>query len=1050
MINIALLYIQDLSSQRTSALTGEKFVLGDERGSLVSELVSGIKIVKFSGWEEIILSRIYAIRNKERDLIKTINNIMYFTNSLQYVTSKLSSLAILMIFYFRQEEIKVVEFFAIMSILSGIEALISTLMLALNLSRIVEVSSQRFSEIARLKEKKQVIDDNMLPRGQIQLENASVTWEDRHTQQIFEEDPPTSSPAPTLKAINLKIQPGEFIGVVGEIGAGKTALLLTLLGELNFLEGEMRKNGTIAYISQEAFLINDTLRNNITFGNDFNEKHYNSVLDLCELEHDISLLPARDLSEIGERGLNLSGGQRQRISIARAVYSQNDIFVIDDALSALDGDVGGRLMRRLFLEKLQYKTRIMSTHKLSLLSHFDRIIFMSDCGIANVGTLDELKKDSKFMEFIRHIQEEHQSENNYQGNSTSSRSQNIEDDGKLVENEEQLEGLIESKTFFTYILSSGTSFTIVTILFFILCEIFRMWIDYWLGHNLGEFFREDNYHRTKWILVFFIAILTFLLLIRSLLYGTVVSRSAYNLSTSMMNNIFRRPMSYFDTTSTGVIMNRCTKDVNTLDTILPRTLSLVIMSTITLIVTFTLASLVTISSSVFFIIFILTTIGYFKRYIRVSLQMSRMMKVSASPVMSKLGEFITGSVVFRQYKKTEFFLAKFIEASNLLSTVKFHELISEVWIKIRLEYSVFLMIASTNIAITVAKSLRLMGSDTVVSVGLTLNYLFILGDITGSYLYVLTETIKNMSAAERIQQEIESKQHEDAFIKGMVDSKWPKTGSIVIKNLHIRYRQGLPLVINNLQLNIKNNEKVGIIGRTGSGKSTLFLALLRIIEADDISSLITIDGVDIRELGLHELRKKIVIIPQEPLIIKGTLKANLDPFSEFCDEELMRCIFHLGFLTSFQLKNNRLNISEQLESIIDINGGSLLLLEDNLEDEQHSGSMKDLLEMKIESKGSNLSQGQRQLISIARAFLKKPKILLMDEATASIDEKTDSFLQKIFRDDFKNSTILTIAHRTETLKEYDSIVVMHDGTIIDKGTPSQIFQRLGNDIQDCL
>ncbi len=1046
LITASIMVVQNIASSRISSIAKERFELSDKRGKIIAELLSGIKMVKFNCWEETILTRIDEIRKKEAKCVRSITSLTGILHSIQVFASKISYFVMLILLWWTGKKITTSEFFVIMNIVGGLEYPVSRLMRTIMMKKLAKISSNRYSQIARLPQTEDLLDDLRLVAGSIELENASVTWEDRAVEQIFGKQITNQNITPLLNNVNLKINPGEFIGIIGEIGSGKSSLLLALMGELNFISGSLKKHGNIAYISQEAFLINETLKDNIIFGSNVDNELYQSVLNLCELEHDISLLPARDLTEIGDRGINLSGGQKQRISIARAAYSDSDIYIIDDALSALDGDVGGRIMDRLFVDKLRRKTRIMSTHKLNLLPKFDRIIFMHKCNIEAIGTFEELKKQVSFQEFIRYGNKDLVKEEvEYLSPNKNANRESV--DGKLTKDEISLKGAIELKTFSMYFKSPGILLTIITSCFFLMTDSYKVWLDYWLSKNLDLFLDVEFPHTMTIIFSCLLIVMLVLIMIRSELLGVTVSRSAYNLTKLMMDNIIKRPLKYFDTTSNGVIMNKCTKDVITIDSTLPNALNMTILIMVVFIVVFCLASYTTVVSSLFFVFLIWVTVTSLQKYLTTSINIGRMMKVSASPIMSKLGEFINGSVTFRHYKKTSFFLDRFFEASNLQNTVRFHEISAKLWIKVRVEYSLFLMIAFSVTFITLAKCFNLIGQDAVINVGLTLTYLLPLGNLT-PILIMLTETFTHFSGVERIIEEIEYKNHEDAFVKGKIESKWPTTGSILFNNLSIRYREGLPLVIKNLVLEVKNKERVGIIGRTGSGKSTLFLAILRMIEVEESHASIIIDGVDIRELGLHELRKKIIIIPQDPLILQGTLKSNLDPFNELSDQEIVHCLERLDLMNSL---SNTISYSiNDSETISDRDDVPLLLSENESLDSTYLRNVSRLLQMKIESRGANLSQGQRQLISIARAILRKPRILLMDEATASIDERTDALIQKVIKTDFKDSTILTIAHRTETLRDYDTIVVMQDGMVVDKGNPTEIFARLGDNIKDCL
>lgn len=1034
---------QQLISFRIVSLSKEKAELADERGKIISQLLSGMKIIKFNVWEELFLGKIDNIRRKESNTSVSIFNYAIIAKSLFVVASKLIYLGLFFILQWLEVEMTVPKLFSVMSILNSLEPNLSSFINALTSVITATTSSKRFGDILKMKEKEVFEDSKDLKRGSVLLDELTVTWDDHHFLKIFEED---AHPQQThiMRGINIRVNPGEFIGVIGGIGSGKSTLLLSMMNELNVLFGRAQKNGSIAYIPQQSFMMNETIQNNILFGKPFEQYRYNETLGLCELTKDLLDLPSGDQTEIGEGGINLSGGQKQRISIARALYSDADIYIIDDALSALDHDVGTRIMKNLFLNKLKSKTRIMATHKISILKYFDRIVYVNNSKLELIGTLEELQSKEVLNEFIfngKSNEDSNVSQKSLasEGLETAKKS-NTPD--KLTIEEKYIEGNIESTTYLRYIQEAGLISCILLIAISLINEIIKLFMDYWMGKNVQLLFNENGILQ-KEIFSFLIVFLLVVIIIKAIFFGRVLTNAAYSLCKKMLANLIRRPMSYFDTTSSGTIMNRCTQDVSTIDNHIPIAI-LDSLTTISLfLVTFTLSVIVAWISIVAFLVLVIIGVYWFNKYLRISLQLTRMVKITNSPVLAMLNEMNGGALLFRHYGIKEFIQQKFIEISDLETSVFFHEFMCGNWLKIRLDYIVLLMTMIPVSLVTTAVIIGYIDNESSSSIGVTINSLMVIGAATSGLIFTVSNIIKDMACVERVQEFIDYRELEDTSENINVPITWPTLGSIEIRNLSVRYRPETPFVLRDLNLKISSREKIGIIGRTGSGKSTLFLALMRIIESDQESSEILIDGLNIKDIGIHKLRKGVSIVSQDPLILEGSILTNLDPEGMLSIDKVLSCISDLKLAQHFNISLNP-DLGESL--ISEVYGEDLELTSGG--NSMMNEYQDRLLNYKIEQNGKNISQGQKQLISIAREILKQPKILLMDEATASIDEKTDRLLQRVIEEEFKNSTIIAIAHRIETLRLYDRIVIMDNGKVIDSCTPGELSARIRGDIKE--
>lgn len=995
-MNILIIFIQQKIAIKLKDIVARRNKLADQRGKLIAEVVSGIKMVKFNAWEEVVLSKIDEYRKRERSLLISLYKWNSVLRGLKIIMPKLSSLILFSFIWGMSKTITIPQMFSILSILNYIEIPLAGIMEVLKSHASTQVASLKMKKILQIREKQPISDSPKLSRGEVKIDTLSCTWRDNYHEELFAKSLNNLSTAAVLNSISLRFRPGTFTGIFGPVGAGKSTLLLSILSEVPIISGTSKKNGKISYISQQSFLSNDSIRNNIIFGEEFDKQQYKQVIRICQLEHDLELLDAGDLTEIGEQGINLSGGQKQRICIARAVYANADIYIIDDALSAVDTDVGNQIMEEVFIKQLKGKTRIMVTHKLAIRSRFDELIYMEQGRVIAQGTLNEVEKNEEFQLFI---------ENTSRFSSSTSQINQVvnpklivnkkenKDKGKLTKLENYNKGQVGLGTYLFYINSGGLKTGIVTISLFFLSTMMSIWLDWWIGDHLESVFGKSSTLLAKLKYILLIGMLVIVVIIRMTLSGRFATDCSYNIFKAMIYNILRRPMSYFDTIPSGIIMNRCTKDTFSVDYSLPDTLMQGLETAILFFLTFLIASYYTVIVSIFALIFMYVIKRYLVKFMKTSIQLSRMSKITSSPVLTKLTEMINGAVIIRQFRKQQYFKDKFEEHSDLDSTVMFHELISDAWLKLRLETSILLIIWASIFALAIGKINGNFGSQNVVATGLILNYLLLLSNMTGSFMSVQSRTMKEISGVERMQEFIEYPEQEAPWTINNDLDEWPENGDIDIQNLSVRYRTGLPLILDNLNLKIESGEKVGIIGRTGSGKSTLFLALSRLIEPSNDLSAVFIDDVNIKELGLHQLRKSLRIIPQEPFLLEGTVRFNVDPFNEYSDKEVMESLSKVGLPKSL------------------------------------STNPSSLLSLQISASGGNLSAGQRQLLSISRALISRPRILLMDEATSSIDESTDTNLQSLFKKELRNSTVITIAHRLETLKEYEKIVLVENGRV---------------------
>ncbi len=999
IINFGIILIQQKIAIRIKNLIAKKSKLADDRGKTIGDTLAGIKMVKFNVWEEIILEKIDRIRKIEMQILLSLYRWSSLVRSFKTIMPKITSLLLFTMFWIMNKEISIPQMFSILSILNYIEVPLAGVVDLMKSYAIKEISSKRIENILKVRDQQPLQDSKDLPLGTIEVDDLTSTWSDGYHESLFRK--PSIIKSPVLNSITSVFKPGSFTGIYGAVGAGKTSLLLSIISEIPLLSGTIKKHGKIAYVPQNPFLISATIRTNILFGEEFEEDRYNQVLRLCELGEDMSIFPAGDNTEVGERGITLSGGQKQRISLARAIYSDSDIYVIDDALSALDPEISSRIFVSVFQTYLSSKTRILALHALSLRPLFTSLLFLKAGNLIASGSLQEVEENVDFQVFIAHESNDKKGQPDAPKELINSNKKVDlkESDVQQIENNEKFtKGQVGARTYLMYLKAAGVGLGIITLALFILSSMMSIWMDWWIGKNLEKVFGSSSTLESKLNYILLIGSLITVVAIRMIMFGAMVTKSSYNMFKAMIYSIMRRKMSYFDTTPSGIILNRCTKDTFSIDYSFPDIIMLCIETVLMFVLTFALASYYTVISTIFAIIFIYVIKRNFGKYMKTSIQLSRMAKVTSSPVLTKITEMIGGAVVIRQYGKQQYFKEIFEANSDLDTTINFHERLSDSWLKMRLELSILSVIWCSVFSIAIARVNGIFGKKESVSVGLVLNYLLILSNMTGGLMYLMSRTMKEISSVERVQEFIEFSELEPDWKKENSINGWPEKGDIEIQNLRLRYRDGLPLVLNGLNLRINHGEKVGIVGRTGSGKSSIFSALCRIVEAETEEPCIFIDDVDIRELGLHQLRKAITVIPQDPFLLEGTLRLNLDPYSVHPDSMLISTLKSLDFISAFR------GVSPSCDSL------------------------ESLLSLPLTPFSELLSQGQRQLVSLSRALLSSSPIILLDEATASIDERTEAMVSAALKTpQFSDKTVLAIAHRKRALEWTSRIETVDQG-----------------------
>uniref|UniRef100_A0A8C7R4X5 ATP-binding cassette, sub-family C (CFTR/MRP), member 2 n=1 Tax=Oncorhynchus mykiss TaxID=8022 RepID=A0A8C7R4X5_ONCMY len=845
-------------------------------------------------------------------------------------------------------------------------------------------------------------------------------------------------------SVSLEIKPGKLVAVVGVVGSGKSSLISAMLGEMHSSKGFINVQGSVAFVPQQAWIQNATLRDNILFGYPLEDSRFQATLEACALGPDLELLPGGDQTEIGEKGINLSGGQKQRVSLARAAYSQADVYLLDDPLSAVDSHVGKHLFEEVVGPKgiLKDKTRILVTHGVSFLPYVDEIVVLKEGCVSEVGSYQSLK-DSKgaFSEFLdtyaKDEGKKHTGECVYptsdgeevglvpdlqdpqadtppedivsmtlRRESSIRRSQR---NGRYErERAKEKEGeSVKFSVYLQYLRAMGWGYSTMFFLVYFIQNVAFIGQNLWLSDWTND--AEDYYNKTypNWkrdtrIGVFGalgVAQGVFVFMGTLLLANGSINASRI-LHSRLLNNILRVPMMFFDTTPSGRVVNRFAKDIFTVDEAIPQSFRSWIMCFLGVLGTLFVICLAT---PIFTAIIIpLAVVYYFVQrfYVASSRQLRRLDSVSRSPIYSHFGETVSGLSVIRAYGHQDRFLKhneKIID-ENLKSVYLW--IISNRWLAIRLEFL-------GNLVVFFSALLAVIARDSLDSglVGLSISYALNVTQTLNWLVRMTSELETNIVAVERVSEYTEMENEAD-WVSGIrPPEKWPEAGRLRFENFKVRYRPELDLVLHGITCDIDSTEKIGIVGRTGAGKSSLTNCLFRIIEAAE--GRILIDGTDIATLGLHDLRTRLTIIPQDPVLFSGTLRMNLDPFETFSDEEIWR-VLELSHL------------------------------------KEYVGGLQEGLTHEVSEGGENLSIGQRQLLCLARALLRKSRILILDEATAAVDLETDSLIQKTIRREFSHCTVLTIAHRLHSILDSSRVMVLDAGKIVEFDSPSTLFNKQGH------
>ncbi|XWS11329.1 hypothetical protein CRYUN_Cryun38cG0074400 [Craigia yunnanensis] len=990
----------------------------DKRMKATSEILRNMRILKLQGWEMKFLSKIIGLRNVEEGWLKRFVYTNAITSFVFWVAPSFVSVATFGACIFLGIPLESGKVLSALATFRILQEPIYNLPDTISMIAQTKVSLDRIASFLRLDDLQPDVIEK-LPRGfsntAVEIVEGNFSWD-------------LSSSTATLKNINLKVCHGMRVAVCGTVGSGKSSLLSCILGELPKISGTLKLCGTKAYVAQSPWIQSGKIEENILFGKEMDRERYDSVLEACTLKKDLEILSFGDQTVIGERGINLSGGQKQRIQIARALYQDADIYLFDDPFSAVDAHTGSHLFKEVLLGILSSKTVIYVTHQVEFLPAADLILVMKEGRITQAGKYNDiLNSGTEFMELVgahmkalsaldtvetgsvseKSISEADgangkvQKERN-RGNQ-SGKVDDVGPKGQLVQEEEREKGKVGFSVYWKYITTAyGGALVPLILLAQILFQSFQIGSNYWMAWASPVSADVKPHVGSFTLIIVYLAFAlasAFSVFARAMLLNTAGYKTATLLFKKMHLCIFRAPMSFFDSTPSGRILNRASTDQSAVDLNIHYQVGAFAFSIIQLLGIIAVMSQVAWQIFIVFIPVVASCIWYQQYYISSARELSRLVGVCKAPVIQHFAETILGATTIRSFDKESGFQEKNMILTDAYSRPKFHVAGAMEWLCFRLD-----MLSSITFAFSLFFLISIPeGVIDPAIAGLAVTYGLNLNILQAWVVWNICNMENKIISVERMLQ-YSSIPSEPALVieTNRPNRSWPSHGEVDILSLQVRYAPHMPLVLRGLTCTFPGGLKTGIVGRTGSGKSTLIQTLFRIVEP--AAGQIIIDGVNISSIGLHDLRSSLSIIPQDPTMFEGTIRSNLDPLEEYTDEQIWEALDKCQLGDEVRRKEGRLDST-------------------------------------VSENGDNWSMGQRQLVCLGRVLLKKSKILVLDEATASVDTATDNLIQITLREHFSNCTVLTIAHRITSVLDSDMVLLLSHGLIEEYDSPARLLEN---------
>ncbi|KAG7839730.1 hypothetical protein KL942_003341 [Ogataea angusta] len=1100
---IAILPINYMLVEKLSKYQKQMLLVTDKRIQKTNEAFQNIRIIKYFAWEDKFADTIMKIREEELGYL--VGRCVVWA-LLIFLWLVVPTVVTLITFYaytvIQGSPLTSPIAFTALSLFTLLRGPLDALADMLSMVMQCKVSLDRVEDFLNEPETTKY-QQLSAPRGPnsplIGFENATFYWS-KNSKAEF-----------ALKDLNIDFKVGKLNVVIGPTGSGKSSLLLALLGEMDldkgivFLPGAIPRDDltpnpvtglmeSVAYCSQTAWLLNATVKENIIFASPFNQERYDAVIHACGLTRDLSILEAGDETEIGEKGITLSGGQKQRVSLARALYSSASYLLLDDCLSAVDSHTAVHIYEYCINgELMKGRTCILVSHNVSLtIKEADFVVMMDNGRIKAQGSVDELMQEGLLNEeVVKSVMQSRSAstanlaalDDNSQISSEAiaeGLAKNIakkiqkpqqSKKSKLIEDETKSDGSVKPEIYYAYFRYFGNPALWIMIAFlFIGSQSVNVYQSYWLRRwsaiedkrDISAFsslsdttlllfptFHSINWHRplVEYALqpfgfaveerstMYYITIYTLIGLafatlgssrvILTFLGGLNVSRKIFK---DLLDKLLHARLRFFDQTPIGRIMNRFSKDIEAIDQELALYAEEFVTYLISCLSTLVVVCAVTPAFFVAGVLILLVYYGVGVLYLELSRDLKRFESITKSPIHQHFSETLVGMTTIRAYGDERRFLKQNFEKIDVNNRPFWYVWVNNRWLAYRSDMiGAFIIFFAA--AFAVAYSDKIDAGLAGISLSFSVSFRYTAVWVVRMYAYVEM----SMNSVERVQEYIEqTPQEPPKYLPQDPVNSWPSNGVIDVQDICIRYSPELPRVIDNVSFHVNAGEKIGVVGRTGAGKSTIITSFFRFVDLE--SGSIKIDGLDISKIGLKSLRKGLTIIPQDPTLFSGTIRSNLDIFGEYGDLQMFEALRRVNLISI-----------EDYQRIVDRNGAAVA---DETAQARGDNVNKFLdLDSTVSEGGGNLSQGERQLLCLARSILKMPKILMLDEATASIDYESDAKIQATIREEFSTSTVLTIAHRLKTIIDYDKILLLDHGKVKEYDHPYKLITNKKSDFR---
>ncbi|KAF2970424.1 hypothetical protein GQX73_g3089 [Xylaria multiplex] len=1056
----------------------------DEKMGVVSEALQGIRQIKFSALEPQWENKIGQVRERE---LTCVWDAFKFDVMLMacWITSPILLAAVSLAVYatIHGSLIPSVAFVS----LSVFEALELTLSIIPELTTDLLdawVSIKRIDTYLQGAEITKITQD----ADEISFDDASIAWPSDADSDSADED----SNRFVLRHINATFPKGELSVISGKTGSGKSLMLAAILGEVDLLSGKISKPrvppllerhdskankdnwilpGAVAYVAQIPWIENATVKDNIIFGLPYDDYRYKKTTEVCALTKDIEMFSDGNETEIGANGINLSGGQKWRITLARAIYSRAGILVLDDIFSAVDAHVGRHIFEKCLNGELGVgRTRILVTHHVALCESKTKYLMeLGDGRVLHAGLVSELEETGTLEQIRSHEQGEaeiqyeelvrdeeemtavnseeiSQIDTEATGDPLAKVPSKAHQPRKFVEEEKKEEGAIKARVYSTYLKHSGSwPFWTGAVVLFLTVQALTVgrswWLRIWTGtyedesttspvnqtfvyqytlqqsalHTAVKPMSVSPAHGINFYLGIYIALSVVAAFLSTFRWYYIFSgsiRASRELFARLNFIVLRAPLRWLDTVPVGRVLNRFTADFHSVDTHLAYAVAFSANAFLNLLGV--VAAGLFVSPVIIFLAFLLLAISlmFARQYLHAARSVKRMESITKSPVFEQFGSALTGVLSIRAFNKSQTYIERMYRRLDDWTVTTWHLWLFNRWMGWRMS------VVGSFFASFVAFFILLSPDMDSALAGFALSFALEFSEYIMWTIRHYANAELEMNAAERIVEYTELPTEDLGGARP--PAAWPTEGRVEVNDLVVSYADDLPPVLKGLNFSINRNERVGVIGRTGAGKSSLTLALFRFIEAR--SGSIMIDGIDISKIRLHDLRSRLAIIPQDPVLFSGTVRSNLDPFDNHTDAELLDSLVRVHLITEAETSP-----------------GTPVSAAPSDGSRKNANIFRDLSSA-ISEGGLNLSQGQRQLLCLARAIVSRPKVMVLDEATSAVDMSTDALIQRSIREEFGDSTLVVIAHRLSTIADFDRILVLSDGQVAEYGTPRELWE----------